>query len=105
MLTSDEQFHANHICCCLPCSYGSYTDDTQMAVALARSLIEQGHVDPGHAAAAYAADFDPFRGYGGTAVKVRRALQRAGTVLELYPKHAGYVSALYCLQRDAVAVD
>lgn len=43
-----------------------------MAIALARSLLRCGRSDPDDMAAAYAAEFQPHRGYGGTAVKVGR---------------------------------
>ncbi len=46
------------------------TDDTQMTIALARSLLECGRADAGHAAQAYAREFDKRRGYGGTAALV-----------------------------------
>lgn len=44
----------------------SYTDDTAMTLAVARSLVDQGGFDGPHMAATLAAQFaaDPFRGYG-----------------------------------------
>lgn len=56
--------------------FGRYTDDTQMAIALAKSLVESGHVDPAHAARSYADAFEPWRGYGATAHSVIRALRQ-----------------------------
>jgi ADP-ribosylglycohydrolase len=44
---------------------GTYTDDTQMMIALAESLIERGRVDEEHLARAFQAAYDPDRGYGG----------------------------------------
>ena len=44
---------------------GTYTDDTQMMIALAESLIERGQVDEQHLAGAFLAAYDPGRGYGG----------------------------------------
>jgi poly(ADP-ribose) glycohydrolase ARH3 len=44
---------------------GTYTDDTQMMIALAESLIERGQVDEEHLARAFQAAYDPDRGYGG----------------------------------------
>mmetsp|Transcript_30192 Transcript_30192/g.78411 ORF Transcript_30192/g.78411 Transcript_30192/m.78411 type:complete len:296 (+) Transcript_30192:270-1157(+) len=42
-----------------------------MTLALARSLVVYtGRVDPGQVAKAYAADFDPARGYGGSTQKI-----------------------------------
>ncbi len=44
---------------------GSYTDDTQMTIALAESLIACGHLDHHHLARAFQDAYDPDRGYGG----------------------------------------
>jgi poly(ADP-ribose) glycohydrolase ARH3 len=43
---------------------GSYTDDTQMMMALAESLLRCGTVDDNDLAAAFRAHFEPGRGYG-----------------------------------------
>jgi len=43
---------------------GTYTDDTQMAIALAESLLQQGGVDADHLARAFLAAYDARRGYG-----------------------------------------
>ena len=43
---------------------GSYTDDTQMTMALAESLLRCGTVDEHDLAAAFRARFEPERGYG-----------------------------------------
>lgn len=48
----------------------TFADDTQMAIALSRSLIALGRCDAEGAAMAYANEFQPHRGYGGSAVKV-----------------------------------
>ena len=56
------------------CRYGCYTDDTQMALALARSLLARGGCEAEAAAAAYVHDFQPHRGYGGNTCKVRVAV-------------------------------
>ena len=51
---------------------GTYTDDTQMAIALAESLLRCDGVDEADLAATIAAAFDPDRGYGpGTTTVVR----------------------------------
>jgi poly(ADP-ribose) glycohydrolase ARH3 len=57
---------------------GTYTDDTQMMIALAESLIERDTVDDEHLARAFLDGYDPRRGYGGG---TRRVLQQwtAGT--------------------------
>lgn len=57
-----------------PRGRGCYTDDTQMALALARSLVEARRAHAAHAASAYAQAFDPRRGYGAGAKIVLRAL-------------------------------
>jgi poly(ADP-ribose) glycohydrolase ARH3 len=44
---------------------GTYTDDTQMMIALAESLIERGRVEDEHLARAFQEAYDPGRGYGG----------------------------------------
>jgi poly(ADP-ribose) glycohydrolase ARH3 len=56
--------------------YGCYTDDTQMTIALAASLVESGRVDPAHVAAKYAERYQGWRGYGGGAQRVMRALRQ-----------------------------
>lgn len=52
-----------------------YTDDTQMAIALAISIIEHGGVDPKGCADKYAELFQPWRGYGWGASRVLRMLR------------------------------
>ena len=44
--------------------FGWYTDDTQMTLALARSLVECGLVDAAHASSIYAEFYEPWRGSG-----------------------------------------
>jgi poly(ADP-ribose) glycohydrolase ARH3 len=62
---------------------GTYTDDTQMMIALAESLLRCDVVDPDDLARAFRAHYDPRRGYG------------AGTsrVLELWETGAGVDAA------------
>lgn len=43
---------------------GTYTDDTQMMIALAESLRDRGQVDEEHLARAFQEAYDPKRGYG-----------------------------------------
>jgi poly(ADP-ribose) glycohydrolase ARH3 len=57
---------------------GTYTDDTQMMIALAESLIERARVDEQHLARAFAHAYDPDRGYGGGTRQVLQ-LWAAGT--------------------------
>ena len=49
---------------------GTYTDDTQMMIALAESLIDRGHVEAEHLARAFQEAYEPDRGYGGGTRKV-----------------------------------
>lgn len=62
---------------------GTYTDDTQMAIALAESLLEHGGVDPAALGRAFADAHDPRRGYGSGTTEVLR-LVRSG----VHPCHA-----------------
>lgn len=43
---------------------GTYTDDTQMAIALAESLLERDGVEEEHIGRSFLAAYDPQRGYG-----------------------------------------
>jgi poly(ADP-ribose) glycohydrolase ARH3 len=43
---------------------GTYTDDTQMMIALAESLIERGRVEEEHLARCFREAYEPDRGYG-----------------------------------------
>src|SRR5690242_17929904 len=43
---------------------GTYTDDTQMMIAIAESLLDRGDVDADHLGRAFLASYDPRRGYG-----------------------------------------
>jgi poly(ADP-ribose) glycohydrolase ARH3 len=49
---------------------GTYTDDTQMMIALAESLLRCDVVDPEDLARAFRAHYDPRRGYGGGTSRV-----------------------------------
>jgi ADP-ribosylglycohydrolase len=52
---------------------GRYTDDTQMTLALAKSLVARGKCDPKDAATQYALHYEPFgsRGYSRRTGQVR----------------------------------
>ena len=58
--------------------FGCYTDDTQMTLALATSLVERGRVDAKHVSSKYAEFYEGWRGYGGAAHRVMRVLQQGG---------------------------
>ena len=49
---------------------GTYTDDTQMMIALAESLLECGGVDPDRLGKAFVAAYEPSRGYGSGTTRV-----------------------------------
>ncbi|MBI5523379.1 MAG: ADP-ribosylglycohydrolase family protein [Desulfarculus sp.] len=44
---------------------GSYTDDSQMMIAILESLSQKGRLEPQHLAGRFVANFQPWRGYGG----------------------------------------
>lgn len=54
--------------------WGRYTDDTQMTIALATSMLRCGGVDGADCARVYADFLEPRRGYGGGAVRILEAL-------------------------------
>jgi poly(ADP-ribose) glycohydrolase ARH3 len=54
---------------------GRYTDDTEMTLALALSMVRTGDVDGADCARSYAELFDPHRGYGRSAIAVLEALR------------------------------
>jgi poly(ADP-ribose) glycohydrolase ARH3 len=56
---------------------GTYTDDTEMAIALAESMLEHGGIEPGALGRAFADAHDPRRGYGAGTTEVLR-LVRSG---------------------------
>jgi hypothetical protein len=58
--------------------FGCYTDDTQMTLALATSLVECGLVDAAHVSTKYAEFYEAWRGYGGAAHRVMRLLADGG---------------------------
>ncbi len=68
---------------------GHYTDDTEMMIGLAESLVECGRFDAGHAAARLAANFSPDRGYGGGAFLLLQRMQAGGDWQALAPAQFG----------------
>jgi poly(ADP-ribose) glycohydrolase ARH3 len=61
---------------------GTYTDDTQMMIALAESLIARGRVDGEHLAGAFLDAYEAERGYGGGTRRVLE-LWRTGVAVEV----------------------
>ena len=61
---------------------GTYTDDTQMMIALAESLIERGRIDDAHLARAFLDAYDPDRGYGGGTRQVFELWARGASVAD-----------------------
>jgi len=56
--------------------FGRYSDDTEMSLALAKSMLRTKKVAAADCARAYAESFTPQRGYGRSAVQVLSALQQ-----------------------------
>lgn len=54
---------------------GKFTDDTQMGLALAQSLVDRGRCDAVACAHSYAAAYDKKRGYGKSAAKALAAIR------------------------------
>lgn len=58
-----------------PLARGTYTDDTQMMIAVAESLVECRSFDGEDMARRFVTSFDPRRGYGPGTIKALRALR------------------------------
>ncbi|KAL3156858.1 hypothetical protein ABBQ38_001127 [Trebouxia sp. C0009 RCD-2024] len=58
---------------------GCYTDDTQMTIALAQSLVRMNMCNAADATEAYVSAFDDTRGYGGSARATLTALRHGST--------------------------
>lgn len=55
-----------------------YTDDTQMAIGVAETLIQCGEIDEESLSASFAANYDPARGYGPGARRILEAVRDGG---------------------------
>jgi len=55
---------------------GSYTDDTEMAIGIAETIIEKGRVDPDHLIKVFMHNYDPRRGYGISTTMVFRLIEK-----------------------------
>jgi poly(ADP-ribose) glycohydrolase ARH3 len=55
---------------------GTYTDDTEMMIALAETLLERDRVDPDELGRTFLAAYDPRRGYGGGTRAVLALVER-----------------------------
>ncbi len=55
---------------------GTYTDDTQMMIGIAESLIECGDLNGEHLALRFLDNFDPSRGYGGGTVQALSLIEQ-----------------------------
>ena len=53
-----------------------YTDDTQMSLDVAQSLLEQGKVDQDHLATKFASNYRWSRGYGPGAAKMLKKIRK-----------------------------
>lgn len=61
---------------------GTYTDDTQMMIALAESLLRCDVVDPGDVARAFRSHYEPERGYGAGTTRVFALWEQGDSVEE-----------------------
>lgn len=66
-----------------------YTDDTEMTLNLAKSLVEKGGFDPEHAARTFALNFDPTRGYGPNTFHILQAVKEGGDWKRLAQESTG----------------
>ncbi len=60
-----------------------YTDDTQMAIGVAETLAECRRIDPTTLRRRFAANYEPFRGYGRGARRVLEAMQEGADADEV----------------------
>lgn len=68
---------------------GTYTDDTEMMVGLAEALLDTpGRLDAHQVATRFAENFNPDRGYGGTAQKILSAIREGMQWQEATKTHA-----------------
>jgi poly(ADP-ribose) glycohydrolase ARH3 len=61
---------------------GTYTDDTQMMIALGESLLELDTVDEEHLARAFLDAFDPNRGYGSGTIELLQLWRQGVPITE-----------------------
>lgn len=59
---------------------GTYTDDTEMMIALAEALAEHGEIEPSDLARRFLDGHDPRRGYGGGTLRVFELWRRGVSV-------------------------
>ena len=93
-----------------------YTDDTQMAIGVAETLVGCGRIDEATLCAAFVANYDPARGYGSGARRVLGVMGEGGDwrtlARELFPggslgngaaMRAAPVGLMFCDDLDEVA--
>ncbi|MBZ0266414.1 ADP-ribosylglycohydrolase family protein [bacterium] len=74
---------------------GQYSDDTQMTIALAETLLEEGiDFDQDTLARSFSASFEPWRGYGATASKIL-LVTRSGMNWEDAVQQYGHMGGSY----------
>ena len=56
----------------------SYTDDTEMSIAVAQALIEDGAIDPARLAIQFERHYNPARGYGPGAQRILETMREGG---------------------------
>ena len=83
--TSEEiKNEYGEVCDYIGCRMGAgyYTDDTQMTLAMLRSIVRTGGIDGADCAACCAEAFDPERGYGRSASEIMKALNEGTSYTE-----------------------
>jgi ADP-ribosylglycohydrolase len=73
---------------------GTYTDDTQMTIALAKSLLECGGLDEEHLGRTFLAAYDPRRGYGSGTRAVLALLSEGVPVADAAVRAFAWATAL-----------
>jgi poly(ADP-ribose) glycohydrolase ARH3 len=73
---------------------GTYTDDTQMMIALGESLLERDRVDEEHLARAFLDAFDPARGYGSGTIELFQLWRQGVPITEAATRLYGGAGSL-----------
>jgi poly(ADP-ribose) glycohydrolase ARH3 len=61
-----------------PLAVLSYTDDTEMSIAVAQTLVDDGAIDPARLAAQFERHYNPARGYGPGAQRILETMREGG---------------------------
>ncbi|MEM2618791.1 MAG: ADP-ribosylglycohydrolase family protein [Candidatus Hadarchaeales archaeon] len=66
-----------------------YTDDTEMTLNLAKSLVERGELDLRHVSKSFASNFNPMRGYGPNTLYILQRIKEGEEWRQLAEKSMG----------------